>query len=185
MRGGPPKYLVWLDLETGGLIPARDPVLEVGYVVSFPTPPFQRFDSFSAVVRPTEPLVLDDIVRDMHQASGLLAELDDGDTVAHVQANAAGQLAEWGDPGEFMLAGSGVARFDRRFLDEQLPDLNQWFRPHDEMDIGSVRRLLKIAGRDDLLAVDTAAIAHRALPDAISHHNEFCAYVNLVEGITV
>jgi oligoribonuclease len=165
-----PEWLCWLDLETTGLDAAIDVPLELGIVLT-------RRDLVpvtlrSWLIRPPGGVdggaldLMPPVVREMHAASGLLdalaAEatytLDDVDeAVCAVLDRVCGE----GVP--VALAGSGVAEFDRTFINVFFPHLSArlYYR---SLDIGSTRRLAVFAGRPYVGSHE--ALAHRALPDA-------------------
>ena len=66
----------------------------------------------------------------------------------------------------FMLAGSGVGHFDRRFLAAHTPTIERAFW-YPVLDVGVMRRMLQYAGREDLVPpLPESGKAHRALADA-------------------
>ena len=175
--------ICWLDLETEGADAATCLILEVGMVVT--TVDLQEVERYEGVVGlngATDPDYADAHVRVIHVANGLDALVRASTKSSEdVEREAIGVLSRHGKPGEFILAGSGVGHFDKRFLANQMPVLHSWFRYY-VYDVGVVRRLLVSAGRADLVG-EKPNKPHRALGDALLHLEEWRRYVALVQGI--
>jgi oligoribonuclease (3'-5' exoribonuclease) len=86
------------------------------------------------------------------------------------KADIIGLFQSLGDKHDFILCGSGVSHFDRRFLAEHMPRLTKWFRYYS-IDVGVLRRSLELIGRTDAL-LSKQDKAHRALADARYHLEE-------------
>lgn len=167
------KYLVFLDLETSGLDPSVHEILEFGAVIT--DMDLNELARFHRVIQPEATSWdqhMSDFVREMHTASGLLDELLDSPlTTSGVETAMCAELYRFGKPGDFVLAGSGVSHFDRRFLDAQMPELAALFAYYS-IDVGILRRTLRdIVGREDLLLPEVPK-PHRALADALLHLEE-------------
>lgn len=123
-----PKRIVWLDLETTGLDPIYDQIIEIGVIVT--DEKLVEIARFHRVL----PLVvccywsdlnMPQVVRDMHKASGLEAEVRalaemtwiDGEDEAHEAAcrDLSAFLRAHGCE-KAPLAGNSVGDFDRHFL---------------------------------------------------------------------
>lgn len=183
------KYLLWLDLETTGGNEQADPVLEVGLVVTAAEWPFEAVlmstDNGlgrSWVVRqmPGWRQRMEDVVREMHDANGLAAEVDEAEkTIFEVDVEAhAFVQARCGEESKVTMAGSGVGHFDYRFVRRQLPTLASRL-DYGVMDVGVIRRFLRMIDRADLVRPEEEK-AHRALPDALDHLEEFRRYARLI-----
>jgi oligoribonuclease len=185
------EKLLWVDLETTGLDEQADWILEVGAVVTEAVPPFDEVATFSALVKPATPHWKDRMgarVVEMHARSGLLADVEAKATASIAEVDRAlvevlkGTGAKKHD---FMLAGSGVAHFDSRFIARQMPETAAWIR-YPVLDVGVLRRALIFAGRGDLTAAGTtyagdafADKPHRGLADVMDHLAEFRRYAHL------
>ncbi len=176
-----PDLLLWLDLETTGSDEAKDGIIEVGCILS--TTDLTPIAEYSRVVQP-EPeaygrMMLNPVVREMHEANGLLAEIQTADQRIHLITNS---LIAWATyngamQGRLVLAGSGVAHFDRRFIKKYMPQLDNFMR-YWSIDIGVVRRSHDLwVGTKVSTANDGKT--HRALDDARCHLAEAQAFRNL------
>ncbi len=178
---------LWLDLETTGLDPAKDSIVEVGCLLTDPQlMPAIADDGrplvpFEEIVWPGslayERILADPIVEAMHRSSGLLcalAELGaDADARYRSIAYTESRLIYWlnaakATHGEVVLAGSGVSRFDRRFIDRDMPKLASWLR-YWSIDVDVLRRTRQAWG---LAEPDAGERPHRALADARLHLEE-------------
>lgn len=159
------EKILWLDLETTGLDPYDDEILEVGLVVSDGIGPV--IDTLSVVVRrPMHVLErMPDEVKEMHRVSALLDELDSSIAVPEAAAVArctAFLDVYWKDDEQITVGGSGIDRFDLPFLDRLAwsPIRSRFhFRT---IDTSGTKYLLKAAG----VQLDTPTNVHRAVVDA-------------------
>lgn len=155
MSGDP--ALVWLDLETTGLDPELDRILEIGVIVTdedLATLSVHRrvlaIDAIGA-----ERLAANDFVREMHLRSGLIAECELS-TLTLGQATA--ELIEI-LPRDLPMAGATVG-FDRSFLRAHARPLHDVFH-YRNFDVSTFRVALQMWGFD----VPPKSEAHRAIPD--------------------
>ena len=159
---------IWMDLETTGLDPERDRILEIAVVVT--TEDLQPRFEYNKVVYFTEDWVLqareraDPVVRDMHTQNGLWAELPRSTTplvdVAHDLVELVRPYCWKGPP---MLAGFSV-HFDRSFLRYNLPDVERLLH-YRNFDV-SVLKTASEAWGGKLPPRKTVDV-HRALPDVL------------------
>lgn len=178
-----PKYLVWLDLETTGTDEKLDCILEVGTILT--TPDLRVVDSGESVIVPEatgiERLMANDYVLKMHTDSGLLGDTRSG--LANNYLDAQADMVEWlgnyGEPHDFMLAGSGVGHFDRRFIRTWWPDLDSWFQ-YPVMDVGVIRRFLQLNGLGGAVPELNEQKPHRAMADIRLHLQEAQQYRDLL-----
>ncbi len=170
--------LLWLDLETTGTDETKDSIIEVG-VIATTADTLDEIGEWTAIVRPTDEafgrLLRTPVVRDMHTANGLLQLLDDDVERHHTIGAVDHQVTAWlADiaPGQWVLAGSGVGHFDRRFIKAQMPKLDRLLK-HWCIDVGVVRRAY--AMWTDTVEVRPEHVpgkTHRALDDARFHLEE-------------
>jgi oligoribonuclease len=171
-----PKFL-FLDLETSGLSPKTNFVLEIAAIVTDDT--LEELSRFHALIVPRD---LEDVskeVREMHTKSGLW-----GDAIA----NGGSRFAKWDAFYEWLkekcageklyLAGSSV-HFDRAFL----PDRFLALLSHRMLDLRSARTFLEIAGMGSQLSKNDAEVQHRAMGDIefdLKQAREFVALLKTV-----
>lgn len=182
-----PAY-VGLDLETTGLDPSRDHILELGLIIfDANLIPIAYRSWITSDTTSTRDDSLDPEVLGMHLASGLLGELHTtpGDHLATAVEEALEFLDAHHAQGLPML-GSSVT-FDRMFLLQHAPDLLDAFH-HRSLDATSVRLARMAAdgvdvterepyvtqagyvrrGLADRLRVDEPLVPHRVIFDILS-----------------
>lgn len=166
-----------LDTETTGNKPDSE-LIEIGMVM-LDVPSLEELGEFTIVIEPSPEqfsIMMDNqVVREMHEKNGLIADL-----VAHKGVHPAvadALINKWLDSftderTHIPYGGSGVAHFDRQYITKQLPRLNRRIT-YWALDVGSVRRIFALQG------ASTASIdakTHRALDDAQVHAAELRWY---------
>jgi oligoribonuclease len=158
--------LVWLDLEMTGLDVTRHVIVEIAALVT--DSELEALDDGVDIVvhQPDSALAeMDDYVRAMHTRSGLLeaiaastVSLDDAGatTLAYVR----GHVSE---PGTAPLCGNSIG-VDRRFLDQQLPDLDRYLH-YRSVDVSSFKELCRRWYPEVYKKRPDKAETHRALAD--------------------
>ncbi|MFT8986610.1 MAG: oligoribonuclease [Bifidobacterium psychraerophilum] len=152
------QLLLWTDIETTGVDESEDAVLEIGMLVT--DWDLHSFDwGFHVCIRPSlwrwKRVGMSPEARRMHEANGLLEEIDTARSVPARWAIAAMDdylrpyLTDWV---KMLLAGSSVD-FDRRFLRRLHPDL------FDERVLG--HRVMDVSVLDE--------IARNRYPDVYAH----------------
>ena len=190
-----PKWFAWIDLETNGLDPRDNPILEVGMVVTPTSIPFNEIATYESAVEPSSdqhPTWRDDMdsfVVKMHTVNGLLLDIESGNgaSIRRVEKEMIEVLADFGRPHQFMLAGSGVGHFDARFLQAQMPEFYKWLQ-YPCLDVGVIRRAFSFSGRRDLDKYGSTFSSrggkpHRGLADVQDHLAEFRAYAQIFSNI--
>ena len=133
--------LVWIDCEMTGLNLTADALVEVAVLVT-------DFDlqvlgeGLDVVIKPPAAALeqMDDFVRDMHTSSGLLAELDDGVSVAEAEQLVLDHIKKFCPDGSRPpLAGNTVGT-DRSFLARDMPTLES-FLHYRVVDVSSIKEL--------------------------------------------
>lgn len=154
---------VWLDLETTGLNPRHDWILELGMILT-DGPDFDEIDAVSWVLHANnfdlQKMIKNPKVEAMHRGSGLwdecvASELGDID----VQELAIGWLMDH-EAIELPLCGSGVGRFDEQFLKVDMPELASKFH-YRSFDVSAYRVHLPMLG----IELPAKRECHRALDD--------------------
>lgn len=178
--------LVWVDIETSGLDPDRDYMLELGIVITDDnlvtlTKQANGDDLtavFSGLVHPEDCRLsvlrdsMSEFVRDMHDANGLWAELESGrgneaDRVAESAIEFLKTFDALGQP----MAGSSV-HFDRGFIETDMPDLARVFG-YRNIDVSTLKEL---ASRWDCKPCPKGVAEHRAVADIRATINELDWY---------
>lgn len=178
------EHLLWLDLETTGTDERLDAIIEVGCILT--TPDLQDLDDWRCAARPPaaalQRLMEVDVVREMHQANGLLDLITGRNHVvpelSQLERALMGWLEEWNvEPHRVALAGSGVAHFDRRFIDAQMPSLSKHL-VYWSIDVGVIRRAHQLWLPDVVLpsANINEGKTHRAADDIRCHLEEARAF---------
>ena len=108
---------------------------------------------------------MDDVVRSMHEKSGLLAEIRQSTlTLAEAGRRTLAFIQEHvPEPGTVPLCGNSIG-MDRRFLAAQLPEIEQWLH-YRSVDVSTVKELARRWFPDALASAPPKHGAHRALGD--------------------
>lgn len=181
-----PNYL-WLDLETTGLDPYTDSILETAITITSEDLEPIRVAEWLIPERDCDWTdVLSPEVFDMHWQSGLIADLtDETQWLSHyrpdeVEAGILCRIEPFLENGKITLAGSGVASFDRLFIQEAWPDLYQKLN-YWSLDIGVVRRFLSDVAGIDL--PELGPVKHRAADDVAHHLAEARTYLRAFDAL--
>lgn len=164
------EYIYWLDLETTGLDPVKDVILELAIVRARFEEPTKPLANYHVVfgLQGSDPETWHPMVREMHTKSGLLDEclrstktLYDAESV--LDTFVPKPESDPADPqrhdGKWTLAGACV-HFDRDFLVRHIPRIGQRFM-NRTLDVSGLKLFCRTLGMDRL----PKAEAHRALDD--------------------
>jgi oligoribonuclease len=157
--------LVWIDCEMTGLDLTSDALVEIACIVTdgelnaldggvdvLIKPPAEALDSMR------------DVVREMHTASGLLAELPSGLTLAEAQDIVLGYIRQHvPDSRKAPLCGNSIAT-DRSFLARDMPELDG-FLHYRMVDVSSIKELARRWYPRTYFASPEKHGGHRALAD--------------------
>lgn len=182
----PKDLLFWIDIETTGLNPHEDVILEIAMVLTdyegTQLTPFEHMlihgninGSFRLLWPTIEPFV-----REMHEKSGLYDALFHSDTNNRMLAYEAAEkiekiVTDWAtllEPGQkFRMAGASV-HFDRTFLKEHLyiSTVDQYFT-HRLMDVSTLKYVVSDA--HGYVSPAPYGTPHRALDDIVSTLEEY------------
>ena len=160
------NLLVWLDLEMTGLDLGRHVIVEIAALVT--DSDLQPLDDGIDIIvhQPAAALdEMDDFVRKMHTKSSLIPEIESSTlTLAD-----AGRLTldyirgHVPEAGVAPMCGNSIG-VDRRFLDQQLPELDQYLH-YRSIDVSSFKELCRRWYPDVYKKRPHKAETHRALAD--------------------
>lgn len=135
--------MVWIDCEMTGLSLSDDALIEVAALVT-DSELNVLGEGVDIVIRPPEQALetMPEVVRQMHTASGLLAELDGGTTLADAEAQVLAYVKEHvKEPGKAPLCGNSVGT-DRGFLLRDMPTLEDYLH-YRIVDVSSIKELAR------------------------------------------
>lgn len=162
--------ILWLDLETTGLNPLHDRILEVGVVISTDTMR-ALMDRSWVMGASNETLAnVSKVVKDMHTANGLWSEvLTSKLTIEEAEEELLGLLDYFQFDEMITVGGSGVSRFDIPFIAERMPNLAA--RIHfRHLDVSPIKEFARRVGTwdafDAQLRSTGRVLTHRAVDDA-------------------
>jgi len=168
--------LVWIDCEMTGLDLERDALIEIACLVTDGALETLG-EGLDLVIKPPPEALdqMDDVVREMHTASGLLAELAGGVTLAEAQDQVLGYVRKYiSDPRRVPLAGNSIAT-DRVFLARDMPELDA-FLHYRMVDVSSIKELARRWYQRAYFASPPKRGGHRALADITESIQELRYY---------
>lgn len=156
--------LYWLDLETTGLDPEYEVILEVSLSKAEFLDPFNAKHAYHAVTfLPLNAIrILDPFVLDMHTKNGLLTECQASTKTMHEVEQDLLSLVPWFDDDKEerpILAGSCI-NFDHQFIAKHWPELNKRFS-YREYDVTALKLFCRSQGMPKIPKGE----AHRAQAD--------------------
>lgn len=183
------NYYLFVDLETTGLDPEYDHILEYAMILTDGS--FKKVETWGALVDLPSDYNhwnewADDIVAKMHEKSGLTKDWEDAgrdkysiyiaDRDLDIVLDEFEKDYNWDN---LILAGSGVSHFDMRFLRKHMPAVFKHLH-WCPLDVGQIEEWLKVSGQTHLTydAVTPGARerkTHRAMDD-ISYHLDEARY---------
>ena len=173
--------LVWMDLEMTGLDPDRDVIVEIATLVTDDDLAVVAEGPDLVVHQPPEALArMEDVVRTMHSASGLLSAIETSTvsleeagraTLGFIRAHAA-------EPRTVPLCGNSIGT-DRRFLAAYLPDIESHLH-YRSIDVSTVKELCRRWYPEAFAAAPEKKGGHRALDDIRESVAELAYYRSAV-----
>ncbi len=184
--------LLFTDLETTGLDPAHDEIIEAAFLLT--TTDLTVLAESEMLVRPSPAalhrLLADDQVAAMHNRNGLLRDLRAADrpepatdtehatSLRDAEQRVIDMLHAHSVPGgQLHIAGSGVATFDKPFPARHMPRLHGMLH-YAPIDVGVLRRAWRMWTGGDLVTVNQDK-THRAMDDVRCHLAEAIAFRRL------
>jgi oligoribonuclease len=168
--------LVWIDCEMTGLDLERDALIEIACLVTNGTLKVLG-EGLDLVIKPPAEALdqMEDVVREMHTASGLLAELASGITLAEAQDQVLAYVREYiSEPRRVPLAGNSIAT-DRVFIARDMPELDA-FLHYRMVDVSSIKELARRWYPRTYFASPPKRGGHRALADITESIQELRYY---------
>lgn len=172
--------MFWIDLETTGLEPQTNEVLEIGAIV---TDQWGRVESkFETTVRHDPKMYnwnmsTETVVKTMHAESGLFQEVING-------GGGKARPKAWHDLGMFLddnglnkqpMCGSSVP-FDRAFMTEHAPEVASMFHNYRNIDVSSHRESMKLVNPSLAARMEEELKPqgkHRVFPDLLDSINMY------------
>ncbi|GIH77924.1 oligoribonuclease [Planobispora longispora] len=168
--------LVWIDCEMTGLDLGRDALVEVACVVT--DGELNQLDEGVDIVIKPPPEALEqmsEVVREMHTASGLLAALSTGVTLAEAEALVLEYIKKHvPEPKKAPLCGNSIAT-DRSFIARDMPTVDA-FLHYRMIDVSSVKELARRWYPRVYFASPEKQGGHRALADIVESIRELRYY---------
>jgi oligoribonuclease len=172
--------LVWIDCEMTGLDLERDALIEIACLVT--DGELETLgEGLDLVIKPPPEALdqMEDVVREMHTASGLLAELASGVTLAEAQDQVLGYVRKYiAEPRRVPLAGNSIAT-DRVFIARDMPELDA-FLHYRMVDVSSIKELARRWYPRAYFASPPKRGGHRALADITESIQELRYYRDTV-----
>jgi oligoribonuclease len=157
--------LVWIDCEMTGLDLTKDALVEIACIVT--DGELNALDEgLDVLIKPPAEALdgMDEVVRQMHTTSGLLAELPDGLSVAEAQDLVLAYIRQQvPESRKVPLCGNSIAT-DRAFLARDMPELDS-FLHYRMVDVSSVKELARRWYPRAYFASPEKHGGHRALAD--------------------
>jgi oligoribonuclease len=157
--------LVWIDCEMTGLDLAEDALVEIACIVT--DGELNALDEgIDVLIKPPAEALdhMDEVVREMHTTSGLLAELPDGLSVAEAQDLVLAYVRQHvPESRKVPLCGNSIAT-DRSFLARDMPELDA-FLHYRMVDVSSIKELARRWYPRAYFASPEKHGGHRALAD--------------------
>jgi oligoribonuclease len=168
--------LVWIDCEMTGLDLARDALIEIACLVT-DSDLVVLDEGLDLIIKPPAEALdqMENVVREMHTTSGLLAELAAGVTLAEAQDQVLAYVRRYiGEPRRVPLAGNSIAT-DRAFIARDMPELDA-FLHYRMVDVSSIKELARRWYPRTYFASPLKRGGHRALADITESIQELRYY---------
>lgn len=168
--------LVWIDCEMTGLDPATEALVEVAVLIT-DSELNVLDDGMEVVIKPDPDIVakMDPFVVNMHQESGLLAELESGTDMATATRQVLDYItARVPEAGVALLAGNSVGQ-DKLFLSRDMPAVIEHLH-YRIVDVSTVKELVRRWYPNVYENVPEKTGNHRALGDISDSIAELAYY---------
>jgi len=173
------QHFIWLDLETTGLNPSTNRILEVAAVATDAN--LKVLGTYNKVLEYSEydleySQLHPDVVR-MHTDNGLFEDCKKS-VATHTQVDA--ELVEWAASlklGEKPLLAGNTVHFDKAFLAEHMPLFNGVLH-YRILDVSTIKEMLRNFYN---LKIPKASGNHRAANDVHASIDEFQKYRSILK----
>lgn len=165
MSNAPAEQIVWIDCEMTGLDIERDGLCELAIIITdFDLKPLHS--GLSIVINPGAEVLenMGDFVRNMHEQSGLMAEIAGGLTVAEAERQAIAYVDEHVSTGQRPLVGGNTIGMDRRFIAKYMPTFDERMH-YRSIDVSTIKELARRWYPDTFYRAPEKNGGHRALAD--------------------
>jgi oligoribonuclease len=177
------NFLTWIDIETTGLDPNRDGIMEIGVVITSDDARLHVRNESSWVVRPSRDVPIGNIhpeVARMHSESGLWAEsLSSRLSLTFIEPEIAQFIIDHTEDAPSPACGSTVW-FDRSFLRVQAPSIDKAFS-HRNLDVSSIKELVRRIAPDVYERLPQGEKKHRVLDDIYFSIAELRYYIEALK----
>jgi oligoribonuclease len=168
--------LVWIDCEMTGLDVDSDELVEVAVVVTdFDLVPVHP--GFDIVITPNQSALdgMNDFVRDMHTASGLIEEIPNGVTLADAEYQVLEYILQHvPSEGSAPIAGNTIGT-DRAFLARYMPRIDKHLH-YRSVDVSSIKEVCRRWFPRVYFNAPEKHGGHRALADILESIRELEYY---------
>jgi oligoribonuclease len=158
-------HLIWVDCEMTGLDLATDALVEIAVLVT-DSELNVIGEGVDVVIHATDGQLdaMNDFVRNMHIASGLITEIPSGISVSAAEEKILEYLQASGtEAGKSPLAGNSVS-VDRNFIARDMPKLNEYLH-YRTIDVSSIKELARRWQPKTYFSSPAKTGNHRALGD--------------------
>ncbi|MGJ9414341.1 oligoribonuclease [Aeromicrobium sp. CF4.19] len=168
--------LVWIDCEMTGLSLEHDALVEVAALVT----DFELTvlgEGIDLVIKPPPAALeqMNEVVTQMHTASGLITELDAGIGLREAEEQVLEYVRQFvTEPRKAPLAGNSIGT-DRAFLARDMVELEDWLH-YRVIDVSSIKELARQWYPRAYFAAPAKAGNHRALTDITESIDELRYY---------
>ena len=169
--------LAWIDLEMTGLDPARHTIVEIASLVTDDDLTIiEEGPDLVVHASPEELAQMDDVVRNMHTTSGLLADME---ASTMTLAEAGERTLEFlkkhiRQPRTVPLAGNSIGT-DRRFLATLVPEVEDYLH-YRSVDVSTIKELCRRWRPEVYKAAPSKRGGHRAMQDILESVGELAYY---------
>ena len=155
--------LVWIDLETTGLILKKDKIIEIAVLVTDTQLNLLDEKGYVGFVNITDEDIslMDDIVKEMHTNNGVIEICKKSSLMLEdIDRGAVEYLSQYVQRNEAPLCGNNIA-FDRSFIEYNMPLLTNYLH-YRNIDVTTIKQLSQIWKGDKYAGKEST---HEALDD--------------------